>query len=140
LYRPLICFHFDSKTDMQQCFSMTTGKSAKVNDPRFYTYFNGKKLRIDDPIWIPTRYLAEIEFEKQIQKSVDIEIKTKYVDLKRQYQETIENKDEIWKLYTNIKYGIDKQPLAQTAHYEMIVRDQLIEKFCKIELEKIKQQ
>jgi hypothetical protein len=29
---------------------MTTGAGAKPNDPRFYVYFNNKKLRIDNPI------------------------------------------------------------------------------------------
>ncbi|MDR0739419.1 MAG: hypothetical protein LBF00_00825, partial [Mycoplasmataceae bacterium] len=71
LYRPMICFDFNKKKDMHLCFFMTGNKDYhRYGDPRFYFFNSNDKLRIDNPIWVPTKYLVEIEFDKQIQKFV----------------------------------------------------------------------
>jgi hypothetical protein len=75
------------------------------------------------------------------------EVVRKIESINIQFNEAIKNKDEIWNQYLNLKYGKNLnikrykivQPLAQKAHKEMIIRDQLSEKFCQQKLKLIKQ-
>jgi hypothetical protein len=67
----------------------------KRDDPRFYFFDSNDKLRIDNPIWIPTKYLNQINFNLMTGQNKTQETMDKITKIYNQFNEAIKNKDEI---------------------------------------------
>jgi hypothetical protein len=146
-YRPMIIFDYDENKSFQKCFAYSSLKSSEKEErdglisfkiPRY------EKLFINCPILVPTKYLKQFEFKHEIEHEHRQTVKDHLEYLENEYHATVKESGDILYQYKCIKYNSDYLSKfdareVQRAHNKMI-NEYEVERFCKQELESIKQQ